>query len=153
MAERSKSSKNWAAEPRPPGRRAADRGVCIYHDMCHETVAGVKQNGINFESHGLTHKILPNLFNDEKHSEISESKKMLEKKLNTHIHAFSFPDGDYDEMCLNVAKDCGYQLAFTTDNGYVEKQQDLFKLNRINIHDNNSKNIPLFYSTILQIFN
>ena len=48
MAERSKSSKNWAAEPRPPGRRAADRGVCIYHDMCHETVAGVKQNGINF---------------------------------------------------------------------------------------------------------
>jgi hypothetical protein len=34
-------------EKRSVGRRAADRGVCMFHDMCHETVAEMKQNCIN----------------------------------------------------------------------------------------------------------
>ncbi len=27
-----------------PGRREADRNVCVYHDICHETVANIQQN-------------------------------------------------------------------------------------------------------------
>ena len=36
-------------EKRSIGRREADRNVCIYHDMCHETVSDIKemQNGMN----------------------------------------------------------------------------------------------------------
>ena len=26
-----------------PGRREADRNVCIYHDLCHETMGNIKQ--------------------------------------------------------------------------------------------------------------
>ena len=43
---RSKTDKDYVEE-RSVGRRAADRGVCLYHDMCHDTVAEIKLNCIN----------------------------------------------------------------------------------------------------------
>jgi hypothetical protein len=40
---RSRNSKDWV-ENRSVGRREADRGVCVWHDVCHETVAQIKQD-------------------------------------------------------------------------------------------------------------
>jgi len=40
----------WTGEERRSkknGRREADRSVCVYHDICHETLAGMKQNCID----------------------------------------------------------------------------------------------------------
>ena len=34
-------------EKRNIGRRESDRGVCLWHDQCHETVAEMKLNCIN----------------------------------------------------------------------------------------------------------
>ena len=36
-------------EQRSSGRREADRGVCLYHDYCHESLATMKQDCINIE--------------------------------------------------------------------------------------------------------
>lgn len=135
-----------------------NNGNCIdkyYPDvfMNWEQVSEMKEYGINFESHGLTHKILPNLSEKEKYAEISKSKNMIGEKLTSSVESFSFPNGDYDELCINFVKECGYRLAFTTNVGYVDTKDDRFRLNRINIHDNNSINVPLFYSTILDILN
>ena len=43
---RTPSSRDWVKE-RSAGRRESDGGVCIWHDVCHETVAGIKQDGID----------------------------------------------------------------------------------------------------------
>ena len=47
--------KDWK-ETRNPGRRDSDVGVCIWHDVCHETVASMRQSIIeltkdNHEEH------------------------------------------------------------------------------------------------------
>jgi hypothetical protein len=36
-------------EQRNIGRREADRNVCVYHDLCHETVSEIRQDCINLE--------------------------------------------------------------------------------------------------------
>jgi hypothetical protein len=43
---RTPETKGWA-EKRSVGRRDADRGVCLFHDMCHETMAEMRQNCID----------------------------------------------------------------------------------------------------------
>ena len=43
---RTPEHRDWKEE-RSTGRREADRGVCLYHDMCHETVASIKQNCVD----------------------------------------------------------------------------------------------------------
>ena len=43
---RTPTNKDWT-EQRAIGRRDADRGVCAYHDVCHEVIAGIKQNCID----------------------------------------------------------------------------------------------------------
>ena len=46
--ERTPKTKGYV-DKRSVGRREADRNVCIYHDMCHETVSDIKemQNGMS----------------------------------------------------------------------------------------------------------
>ena len=45
---RNETDSDWA-EKRQKGRRDDDRGVCIWHDMCHETVADIKQETISMK--------------------------------------------------------------------------------------------------------
>jgi hypothetical protein len=43
---RSPESRDWIDE-RTVGRRDADRGVCVWHDVCHETISQIKQDLID----------------------------------------------------------------------------------------------------------
>jgi hypothetical protein len=55
MTKRTPNNRDWV-ERRTVGRREADRGVCMFHDMCHDNVAEMKQNCLNnLESHRQEH--------------------------------------------------------------------------------------------------
>lgn len=47
---RTPENKDWISE-RSVGRRSADRGVCVFHDLCHESMAGMKQSLIDSIDH------------------------------------------------------------------------------------------------------
>jgi len=108
--------------------------------------------GITFGSHGMDHRILTKIPLAEAGREIAESKKILEEKMRTPVVAFSYPNGDYSPDIVDFVRNNGYQVAFSTKNGYVDSSSDPFALKRINIHNDATKNIPLFLSTILGIF-
>jgi len=108
--------------------------------------------GITFGSHTVSHKILTKLSAEEAQKEIAESKKNIEDNLKDAVIAFSYPNGNYNKDIIELVKSHGYAVAFSTENGHVSAADDPFTVKRINIHNDVTKNIPMFLSTILGIF-
>ncbi len=98
------------------------------------------KNFVNFQSHTLFHPILPKCDMEEARREIVESKKNLEKKYNLKIKAISYPNGDYSEREINIAKKAGYKCGITVDFGYNNLNSDLFRLKRLSVNDTNDIN-------------
>jgi len=72
--------------------------------------------------------------------EITESKKLLEKKLDRPIDLFCYPNGDY---CKNTVKEVTrhYKAAVTTQSGINKSSNtNLFKLQRLGVHQDISFN-------------
>ena len=108
----------------------------------------MKQNGIEFGSHGVTHEILTR--NKEiAISEIKNSKSIIEHHIGSKIHSFCYPNGDYDNSIANAVKNEGYKVAFSTQSGNVTPRNNEMAIPRINIHEDMTSTIPLFICRIL----
>lgn len=83
--------------------------------------------GMIIGSHGMTHRILAGLSNDELDYEIKDSKKILEENLDQKIEYISIPRGFYTEKIIDKIKEAGYAKVFTSN----IKDNDGFKMGRI----------------------
>lgn len=111
----------------------------------------MSNGGVDFGSHGKSHRILTQ--NQSIASEeILESKRIIEKKLGAEIYSFSYPNGVYNKEVVKLVKKSGYCIAFGTESGFVSSKDDPFTLKRINIHEDMTRNIPMFLSRILGIW-
>ncbi|MEA4986426.1 hypothetical protein SDC9_44971 [bioreactor metagenome] len=90
---------------------------------------------IDFQSHTNYHPILPQCTNAEAADEIIGSKKILENELQLNIHTLSYPNGDYSERDIELAKTAGYICGITVDYGYNTLNTDLFRLKRLSVND------------------
>ena len=70
--------------------------------------------GMIVGSHGLNHKILVDLPQEELMKELSESKRILEDNLKREITDFSVPRGFYDSAVLTFAIQAGYRHIFVS---------------------------------------
>lgn len=111
----------------------------------------MKENGIHFGAHGLTHAILTKISQHEVEQEIDHSKKILERKLNCQINTFCYPNGEYNRSIIKILKENNYILAVTTVEGRNKDCKFLYRLKRVAIHDDISYSIPLFYSKLLGV--
>jgi len=59
--------------------------------------------------------------------ELSESKRMLEKKLNRKIHYLAWPCGWYNDILKMLAKKVGYKAALTVNDGANVQGRDIFE--------------------------
>ncbi len=87
---------------------------------------------INFGSHSCKHQNLTIIDEDIVKNEIIESKKIIEKKTNKEVIAFSYPAGKTNNKVKEIVKNAGYLFAVTTNRG-VNKLKDRYSLKRINI--------------------
>lgn len=92
-------------------------------------------NIIDFQSHTISHPILPKCTDEEAYKEITLSKKILEEHYNLEVYALSYPNGDYGEREILFAKKAGYRYGITLDAGYNDSKTDPFKLKRLSIRD------------------
>ena len=90
-------------------------------------------NGIQIESHGLSHKPLEILSEHSIKSELEHSKSILENNLKKSVNFISYPQGSYSKKVLEIAKKVGYAGSCTTDIGYYHNNSDPFRIPRINI--------------------
>ena len=101
-----------------------------------EEVVEMKNNGVDFGSHGCSHRILTLLDESEIEKELVESRRKIEEKLHCGIDIFAYPNGDYDNRIVELAKRAGYRCALAV--GAETKPDDserLFALRRINVHE------------------
>lgn len=95
---------------------------------------------VNMQSHTHFHPILPNCSDDEAFFELNESKKCLEDKYGFSINTISYPNGDYSERDIQMARQIGYTCGVTVDFGYNDVNSDVFKLKRISANDTSDIN-------------
>ena len=93
----------------------------------------MKDNGISFASHGMSHTILTTLSPEEAEFEITESKKMIEEKTGIAVHFFSYPNGgrkDFNEAIVQTLKKNNYTAACGLTRGGNDQNISLMELDR-----------------------
>jgi peptidoglycan/xylan/chitin deacetylase (PgdA/CDA1 family) len=114
-----------------------------------EEVEEMSRGGIDFGSHGLTHEILTNVSADEVRNEVLESRRILEERIRKRVVAFSYPNGDHDPVVRRCTGECGYEVAFGTERGFAAPGDDPLSLKRVNVHDDVTREVPMFLTSIL----
>lgn len=82
-------------------------------------------------AHTVTHPFLTRLSSEEKRSEIMNAKLQLEEILQSPVHHFAYPHGDYDDECVALVRQTGFHTATAAWGGGVRSNNDLFTLPRI----------------------
>jgi peptidoglycan/xylan/chitin deacetylase (PgdA/CDA1 family) len=94
------------------------------------------RDGIEFGSHGLSHRLLDSLGSKEIEKELAESKKVIESKLGKPIYSFTYPNGNYNRDIESQIEKAGYLCAFIVGkNSDSGSRPDRFAIDRIGIHN------------------
>ena len=101
---------------------------------------------ITFGSHTEGHKILVHLRDDEIINELNRSKRKLimENVVNSTFIPFCFPNGNYNDRILKLISESGYHASVTTEIGWNDVKDSIYKLKRISIHQDISFSRQMF---------
>lgn len=117
-----------------------------------EEVMTMSRGGVDFGSHGMSHEILTNISVEEVSKDVRISKAIIEDKIQKSVYAFSYPNGDHDLAVRKCIVESGYEIAFGTNKGFAGPDDDPLSLKRVNVHDDVTREVPMFLSSILGIF-
>lgn len=109
-------------------RRGEERLMLDWHQ-----VLAMRDGGISFGSHTVTHPILSRQDPARVWEELSVSKRVIEDRLGDEIGLFAYPNGrpeDYTEDVIAMVKRAGYGAAVTTSFGANEAQEDPYRMRR-----------------------
>jgi peptidoglycan/xylan/chitin deacetylase (PgdA/CDA1 family) len=109
-----------------------------------EIKSAVKQGRIDIGSHTVDHWRIDSLSEDEILFQLINSKEEIEARLSTECHYFCYPNGDYNQLSLDLLKQTHYWAAFTTDVGLCKSKDDLMTLKRFNFPANKTKSEILY---------
>lgn len=122
-----------------------DQTVGDFQPLTWEQIKEMNANGIHFGSHTCSHPILSRLTIEKLKYEIVQSKREIEKRLDTTVDLFCYPNGcleDFTATTIDMLRGASYSAAVTTVPGYnVIKGQNPFLLKRISIPYYNEKDI------------
>ncbi len=108
-----------------------------------EEIREMRNNGIEFGSHTMTHLVLSQLEDKNRlMHELEKSKEILENKLNKRVVAFSYPVGGstaFNENIKENVKKAGYDFAVTYMHGvnYLDNRIDKYALKRLDLDQQN----------------
>jgi peptidoglycan/xylan/chitin deacetylase (PgdA/CDA1 family) len=97
--------------------------------MSWKQIKELSDAGMIIGSHGMTHKILVGLHENELDYELRISKKILEENLGQSIDYFSIPRGFCNDNVIKQAKENNYKAVFTSN----PKDNDGLRFGRIAI--------------------
>lgn len=97
---------------------------------------------IEFGAHSVSHEILTQLSTQEKRKEIIDSCSILKEKIKNKNIAFAYPNGNYDEECVQILKKENVYCGLTVDSGLNSKNNNIYQLKRIGI--GNDITMPFF---------
>jgi peptidoglycan/xylan/chitin deacetylase (PgdA/CDA1 family) len=99
-----------------------------------DDVREMREGGVSFGAHTVTHPILSNTTLEEAKFEIGHSKFRIEKELGEKITSFAYPNGKIDDInpeIINLLKQNDFTCAVTTLPTKITHNSDLLRLGRI----------------------
>jgi len=107
--------------------------------LSREDIFLMKKRNIAFGSHTRTHNVLSETDKNSALEEIRGSKKILEEILQDDVRYFAYPYGkrelDFNDDSMRIVKEAGYSAAFSTNNGCITNNSDIFALERLGVRD------------------
>lgn len=108
----------------------------------------VKSTGlVDIGAHTLNHPILTNETDEIASSEIGSSIDQLKDILNCDIRYFVYPNGNYGEREIDILKNKGIKLAFTTERGKIS-----FSNNPLSIPRNGAPFVSMYNNKAYFLF-
>ncbi len=91
-------------------------------------------DGIRFYSHTCTHRDLTQLDSDELTQELQVSRRIIEKRLSQKVPYLSYPFGIYNARVAGMAREAGYEAAFTLFKRRREQVNPLYCIERAAVY-------------------
>lgn len=82
--------------------------------MSWDQIRELSDAGHEIGSHTLSHPLLPDCETSKIATEIVESRSRLRTLVGTEIASFCYPNGSYDDRCIEQARVAGYECSVTT---------------------------------------
>lgn len=93
---------------------------------------------VTLGAHTVLHPILPNCTDDEIEHELAESKRRLEEWIGKSVTTFAYPNGAFDGRESRFLEQHGYELAATTESGYINPGINRYLIPRAGVMDDGS---------------
>lgn len=81
--------------------------------MSRERILQLRELGVDFGSHGVSHVKLAEVDAQTVHSEVHDSKAQLEQLLGETVRHFCYPYGSHDPTAVAAVESAGYASAVT----------------------------------------
>lgn len=105
--------------------------------------------GVTLGAHTQTHPLMNRISLREACEEVIGSMKDLQREIGATSPVFAYPDGQYTQEVVQVVKDAGIQLAFTTQPGTNDmSSSDHLRMRRNNL--DRRANQPMLRAKLLQ---
>ena len=104
-------------------------------------------NGFNIQGHTYTHHMLNKVPEGQLYPEMIRGKQAVEEAVGHPINYLAYPGGFNNESIRNAAKAADYYMAFTVQPGNVQPGDDMYKLNRLAIFENDIT----YYSFLIRL--
>lgn len=109
----------------------------LYRPLDWSQVSQMARSGsISIGSHGRDHVIITSCDGDTIKDEICGSKKIIEERTGTPCRSFCYPNGDIGDFSGRtkaLLKHSGYSSGIINIPGFIDKNTDLFELNRFGL--------------------
>ena len=103
-----------------------------------EQVKEMSQSNICFGSHTKSHAILTQISKNKLPEELGGSKKGIEDRLGKPVYFLSYPNGNYNQVIIDAAKDVGYLASFTCLPGVSVSCEERFEMKRKHIREDHA---------------
>ncbi|MBU3191719.1 polysaccharide deacetylase family protein [Clostridium bowmanii] len=99
-------------------------------------IRSMDSNNMRIASHTTAHEQLDKISYSDNVKTMTASKAKLEKILGRNINYFAYPYGVNNDSTRKAAKESGYKLAFSTQYGWIDKDDNIYSLGRIFVSSN-----------------
>jgi peptidoglycan/xylan/chitin deacetylase (PgdA/CDA1 family) len=108
------------------------------------------KEGLTLGSHTRTHPVMTQVTPEKMPEEIRASQEDLRREIGTVLPIFCYPNGNHDDTVVEILRNEGIQLAFTTLSGENKSYSlDLLRLRRVVITPRTS--IAVFCARLLRL--
>ena len=98
-----------------------------------QEIRQLRDEGIIFGSHSMSHRPLTSLSVEEISQEGERSRTLLERGLGVPVTAFAYPYGDFNAVVEDLICACGYSVGLSCRHGLSRFQDRLLALPRIEV--------------------